>query len=256
MLDKSEGDTPEDIAKQPEAVIPSTSIETESGYARDKVCPSCGTINTPASRYCYKCGAKLPDAAVPDKKICPGCHATNSVTSQYCYKCGLKLPEKAGTGYEYVGAYGGFWIRLLAYIIDGILLNIVNTVISVIILITVFDTTSDYSVFFGFEFLETIESTGFWLWYGITILVTYVIQIAYYTVAVGKWGRTVGKSALRLKVLKSDGSRVSYWRAFGRSWAYILNGFTLGIGFLIIAFTEKKQGLHDFICDTIVIKTD
>jgi uncharacterized RDD family membrane protein YckC len=62
--------------------------------------------------------------------------------------------------------------------------------------------------------------------------------------------------ALRIKVVKPDGSRVSYWRAFGRGLAYYLNQFTLGFSFLIIAFTSKKRGLHDYIADTVVIKTD
>ena len=127
MLDKSEGSTPEEINKQPEVVVPFPSVEPASVSAKGKICPRCGTTNTLASIYCYKCGAKLPDAAAQDKKICPGCHTLNSATSQYCFKCGLKLPEKTATGYEYAGEYGGFWIRLLAYIIDGILLNILSS---------------------------------------------------------------------------------------------------------------------------------
>jgi uncharacterized RDD family membrane protein YckC len=87
-------------------------------------------------------------------------------------------------------------------------------------------------------------------------LVVYIVQIAYSTIAVGKWGKTVGKAALGLKVVKPDGTRVSCWRAFGRSLAYQLNGFTLGLSFLMIAFTSKKRGLHDYIADTVVIKTN
>jgi uncharacterized RDD family membrane protein YckC len=87
-------------------------------------------------------------------------------------------------------------------------------------------------------------------------LATFFIQTIYYTVAIGKWGRTVGKAALKIKVVKPDGSRVSYWRALGRSFAYYLNGFTFGLTFLIIAFTNKKRGLHDYIADTVVIKTN
>ena len=84
----------------------------------------------------------------------------------------------------------------------------------------------------------------------------FLVGVVYYTFAIGKWGRTLGKMALRIKVVKPNGTRVSYWRAFGRGVAFYLNQFTLGLSFLIIAFTSKKRGLHDYIADTVVIKTD
>jgi uncharacterized RDD family membrane protein YckC len=59
---------------------------------------------------------------------------------------------------------------------------------------------------------------------------------------------------LGLKVIRADGGRVSYWRAFGRYWGYCLCWLTWGIGFLVIAWNKQKRGLHDFVCDTMVIK--
>jgi uncharacterized RDD family membrane protein YckC len=152
--------------------------------------------------------------------------------------------------------YGGFWVRLVAYIIDYILLSIVSSIISSVIIF------GSYGLSKYMDLLTEIQTTGtlnssFWeffrlsLWAGLAGL---VIIIAYNTIAIGKWGKTIGKAALGLKVVKPDGSRVGYWRAFGRSVADYLNWFTLGLSFLIIAFTAKKRGLHDYIADTIVIK--
>ncbi len=256
MEEKPAGETPGDTGKHPEIIL-SSSIAGGTESARNKVCPRCGTVNPPPSVYCYKCGLKLPDATVQDKKICSGCHTPNSPTSQYCYKCGLKLPDKVGSGFEYTGRYAGFWIRLLASFIDGIILGIINSVVMMITFLSIYGSTSDFLK--TLESYVTLEGTlpdSFWTFYGIYYLVSLIVSIAYYTIAIGKWGRTIGKKALGLKILKADGSRVSYWRAFGRYWAYVLNGFTLYIGFLVIAFTEKKRGLHDYICDTVVIKTD
>jgi uncharacterized RDD family membrane protein YckC len=95
----------------------------------------------------------------------------------------------------------------------------------------------------------------FFAWYWLWMLSLWAIAIAYNTISVGKWGKTIGKKAVGLKIVTTDGSRVSYARAFGRSLAYMLNGFADGLPFLVIAFNAKKQGLHDFIAGTIVVKT-
>ena len=254
MEQKPTGDNSGEGQQQPEIIL-SPPATGGTGPGPNKICPNCGTANPPVSVYCYKCGLKLPDAAILDKKICNGCHTPNSPTAQYCYKCGLLLPEKSGNGYASQVQYAGFWMRLAAYLIDGILLSILTGIISIPFLLSWVGQFSDPA------FLNSLESSGmfpssFWTFYLVYFLVTYIVQIIYYTVAIGKWGRTVGKAALKIKVVKPDGSRVSYWRALGRSLAYYLNGFTFGLTFLIIAFTNKKRGLHDYVADTVVIKTN
>ena len=253
MEQKPSGDGSGGSQAQPEIILSPAAGNTPP--APNKVCPNCGTVNPAPSLFCYKCGLKLPDAAILDKKICAGCHTPNSPTSQYCYKCGLLLPEKSGSGYASQIQYAGFWMRLAAYLIDSILLSILTGLISIPFLLQWFKQFSDLS------YRNSIGSSGifptsFWTFYWVFLLVTYSIQIIYYTVAIGKWGRTFGKAALKIKVVKPDGSRVSYWRALGRSLAYYLNGFTFGLTFLIIAFTNKKRGLHDYVADTVVIKTN
>ncbi len=65
---------------------------------------------------------------------------------------------------------------------------------------------------------------------------------------------TLGKMALGIVVTDIDGNRISFGRANARFWSKIISGMILGIGFLMAAFTEKKQGLHDMIAGTLVIK--
>ena len=64
---------------------------------------------------------------------------------------------------------------------------------------------------------------------------------------------SLGKMAIGIKVVRTDGSRISFWRAFGRYWALIPSAIILGIGYLMAAFTDRKQALHDMICDTLVV---
>jgi uncharacterized RDD family membrane protein YckC len=180
-------------------------------------------------------GTILPPA--PDVKVCAGCHTPNAPTSQYCYKCGLKLPEALAVGTEVIMFYGGFWRRLSAFLIDSLLIGIVYFLMLIILSpeLRTGGSVSDQII-------------------GISTLSTIIAGPLYWTVSIGKWGKSFGKLALGLKVVRVDGSQVSYLRAFARFCAYSLSYLTWGIGFLIIAFNRKKRGLHDYICDTVVIR--
>jgi uncharacterized RDD family membrane protein YckC len=65
---------------------------------------------------------------------------------------------------------------------------------------------------------------------------------------------TVGKIAVGLKVTDLNGQRISFARATGRHFAKILSAMILMIGFIMVAFTERKQGLHDLLAGTLVVK--
>ena len=64
---------------------------------------------------------------------------------------------------------------------------------------------------------------------------------------------TVGKMVLGIVVTDINGGPISFARATGRHFAKWLSALILGIGFLMAAFTEKKQALHDMIADTLVV---
>ena len=66
---------------------------------------------------------------------------------------------------------------------------------------------------------------------------------------------TLGKMALGIRVTDLDGRRVSFARASGRWFGKILSSLIFGIGYLMVAFTEKKQGLHDMIAGTRVMRS-
>ena len=174
------------------------------------------------------------------KKICTGCGTINQVTSAYCHKCGLKLPEEAVNGPAMRPA--GFWVRGTALFIDQIFLLVVGIVIFFVIGDQ--ESASVVDLWAGFGKID--------IWWDVIVPLT--IETVYFTVAIGIWGRTVGKALMRVKVVRADGGRVSIGRAFGRYLAYYLNWMTFGIGFLVIAFNPQKRGLHDLIVDTRVVK--
>jgi uncharacterized RDD family membrane protein YckC len=123
--------------------------------------------------------------------------------------------------------YGGFLIRVLAAIIDGGILGIVQFVLNQVI--------DDFT---AINLLNTLVA---WLYFA--LLESSSSQA------------TLGKMVLGLKVTGLDGDRITFLRATGRYVAKILSALILLIGFLMVAFTEKKQGLHDLIAGTLVVKT-
>ena len=75
---------------------------------------------------------------------------------------------------------------------------------------------------------------------------------------VGFWvkndGRTPGKMAIKVKVVKTDGSPITFGTAILRWIGYIISGLPLGLGFFWIAWDSQKQGWHDKIAGTYVVK--
>jgi uncharacterized RDD family membrane protein YckC len=134
-------------------------------------------------------------------------------------------------------AYGGFWIRVVAYLIDGILLTIVCGVMERILGIDIF--ASDWE---HYDPMANVISLVIW-WLYFALLES------------SPRGATVGKMAMGLRVVTGSGQRLSFLNATGRYFAKIVSGIILGIGFIMIAFTDRKRGLHDMIADTLVIKT-
>lgn len=88
----------------------------------------------------------------------------------------------------------------------------------------------------------------------IYMLGSFLIFVGYGTFFVGRFGATPGKMVRSIKIVRSDGDRVSYMRAFGRVLAEVLSGALLYLGYLIAFFDEERRALHDRICDTRVIQ--
>ncbi len=65
---------------------------------------------------------------------------------------------------------------------------------------------------------------------------------------------TVGKKACGLKVVDYEGQRISFARATGRYFAKFLSSTLFAIGIIMVGWTVRKQGLHDFMAKTLVIR--
>lgn len=120
--------------------------------------------------------------------------------------------------------YGGFWKRLLAYIIDTLV------------------------IYIPFQLIPGIDMENTWV--NIIMLVTWT---AYFVWMVGTYGATIGKMVLKLKIVKENKTSVTYSDALLRELASYLSLFVLGIGYLSIGWDARKQGWHDKIAKTLVV---
>ena len=86
------------------------------------------------------------------------------------------------------------------------------------------------------------------------ITVRTIVGIAYHVGFLAWRGQTPGKILLNIKVIRTDGGLVSLGYALLRFLGYVLSFVVIGIGFLQIIYDPRKQGWHDKIADTYVIK--
>ncbi|HYM85565.1 MAG TPA: RDD family protein [Pseudoxanthomonas sp.] len=160
----------------------------------------------------------------------------------------LTSDEAFYAGGEVVNA--GFWKRVAAYLIDAFVIGIVTQMVQLVVM----------GLFFGISASsmsnpETMFASGTGILFILALyLVPLAMNAAYYAAfhASSKQA-TLGKMAVGIKLVRTDGTRISLARGIGRYFASILSGLILGIGFVMAAFTERKQGLHDMICDTLVV---
>jgi uncharacterized RDD family membrane protein YckC len=153
---------------------------------------------------------------------CRNCGAEHSDTAEFCPTCGVAT---AGGGIGSSAAsvvYAGFWRRFGAFAIDVLILLIPYLILRRL------GVAGNLVLFFGewvyFAYQESSEAQA-----------------------------TIGKRALGIIVTDEAGNRISFGRATGRYFAKIISALIILIGFIMIAFTRKKQGLHDMIAGTLVV---
>ncbi|HEV2444995.1 MAG TPA: RDD family protein [Candidatus Sulfopaludibacter sp.] len=193
----------------------------------------------PETRFCSECGRVTPAdelAQFGDRLICA-----------YCKQA---YAQKLREGVTPVAAatYAGFWIRVVAVIIDaivtGVLQGLVWAAVGAPVWSRRFEPGMRPEEFFGP--LMGVIGTGW--------LIGAAVNACYEALFVSKLGATPGKMALGLKVVRPDGRLLDLGRSFGRHFAKILSGLILCIGFIMVGFDSEKRGLHDMICDSRVVR--
>ncbi len=153
--------------------------------------------------------------------------------------------------------YAGFWMRFVAIIIDGIIIGVAQSFIFVPILAALglgFASSAE-----TMDFSDPEQAAGMIASIGALIggywILSLSIQILYFSfMEASKFQATLGKMAIGINVTDINGGKLDFGKAFIRNLSKILSYMILFIGYIMAGFTEKKQGLHDMIASTLVVK--
>jgi uncharacterized RDD family membrane protein YckC len=145
---------------------------------------------------------------------------------------------------------GGFWIRFVAYMIDGLVM-LVPTAILVGIFAAFVILTNEAT---DHEALPAQLVVALVLLVAAMIVVNWLYEVL---MTSSPRGATLGKMALGLRIVRFDGAQLSFGRATARHFAkaIVTPAVPLFIGYIMAAFTNRKRALHDILVDTLVIRS-
>jgi uncharacterized RDD family membrane protein YckC len=199
-------------------------------------CNKCGAQNAAGAQFCGRCGAPTSAAfgTAP-----PGSGSPNFAPPYSASSASYPAPIPVARVH-----YGGFWIRVLAFIIDSIILRVVVAPIGMIF----------GALGFAGGMMHGLPHAGFALLGGGVTLILLLFGSWLYEAFMesSSYQATVGKMIFGMKVTDLNGNRISFERATGRHFAKWLSGLIFCIGYIMVAFTERKQGLHDILAGTLV----
>ncbi len=179
--------------------------------------------------------------------VCSKCGTENPDDAKFCIGCGARF---VGVNESFSSAsdvkYASFWERFLAYLIDSAILGLGSVVVGFM-----------GAFFIGFVMalmgMEVEEMEDFFvvLYY----ILAFGLSWLYFTIMESsKLQATLGKKICNLVVTDTAGNRITFLRANGRFWSKFISGAIFAIGYIMAAFTEKHQALHDMIAETLVVK--
>lgn len=212
-------------------------------------CNRCGAQNSSLAKFCSNCGTPFgvdpASATATPAGVMPlpqgPAQSPPGPPAQYSVAAPPMHIAPAGV------RYGGFWIRVVAALIDVIAVGVVIGPVSLII--GVMTGLAGHAVQMP---KPGVDVASFLITGCFNTLVNWLYAALLES---SSYQATLGKMALGMKVTDLEGRRLSFARASGRHFAKILSGLSLFVGFLMVGFTRRKQGLHDMIAGTLVMRT-
>lgn len=201
-------------------------------------CTNCGAKLEEGANFCITCGASVkmavmepnaPTAVTPAEPYVPPAVSPSIIIIS---PVAVAIPAVV---------YAGFWRRFAAVFIDGIILSAGNSTLRLALGLPLVELPGRAN-----QTTVAMES--------IIYLLSILVDWLYYSLMECSSNQaTVGKMAMGIIVTDMEGKRVSFGKATLRYYNKIISALILGIGFLMAAFTAKKQALHDIMAGTLVV---
>ena len=212
-------------------------------------CSKCGGLMADGAAFCSDCGQAFSAAVVASRPPAMGAVVpapVGGVAAVPAYAVSASMPRVE---------YAGFWQRLLALVIDNVILGFGF----VLIVIPLIFLTGFRRFFDDFHPGEALNDAGIFMlvvFFFLAAAGALVFTWLYHALMeCSEWQATVGKKALGLVVTDMSGQRVSFGRATGRHFGKIItNMIPAFIGYIMAGFTQKKQALHDMLAGCLVLR--
>jgi uncharacterized RDD family membrane protein YckC len=152
--------------------------------------------------------------------------------------------------------YAGFWKRVAAYILDVIVLYLPTMLIQKMMGGTAAENALQQALLSASgdpSVMLAAEHQYYAAMWPAMLLTTVLAWLYFAACESSTWQATVGKMALGIRVTDLQGRRISFPRALGRYAAKFVSFLILFIGVLMVAWTQRKQGLHDMLANTLVL---
>ena len=193
------------------------------GQQRNPVCPNCGRAASQDAQFCPYCGNRT----YADPGFCPNCGAGVTPEDAFCASCGAATAASAANaiGPDAIAVtrleYMGFWIRLVAWLIDNVVLLVPSLLAELVL------------PFWGPAIVGTLYSVLF----------------------IGLKGQTPGKMAMGVQVVDERGNIPGIGRAVLREIiGKFVSTLVVFLGFFWVGWDRRKRGWHDYISATYVIR--
>ncbi|GAC1672503.1 MAG: hypothetical protein NVS9B4_27460 [Candidatus Acidiferrum sp.] len=222
-------------------------------------CANCGGTVNPCASFCTACGRPALSSAtgtLPGLTPAPSAATPASDTSG-------SLPPIASTpsalsAYAHQ-PYAGFWLRLVAHLIDSVILGTGALALFIPIALLSGMSSALSALHPGVmtpDEVTALMSGGFALGISLIFLIAVVGGWLYFALMESSsWEGTLGKKILSLRVSNLSGAHVSFAQASARYFSKIISGLIpFGVGYIIAGFTEKKQAVHDMIASCLVLR--
>jgi len=198
-------------------------------------CALCGTPSSPGAQYCAACGAMLTaKRAEASEQLPPGSQESPTYRAP-AYYTGSSTP------------YQGVAIRFVAILIDYLIIGVIAGILTVPLLVAALaiNVTNGTLSAVSAGPLVALSVVGIIVWF------------LYFTLLEGRYGQTIGKMALNIKVVReADRGPIDYGEAAVRTVLRIIDGlFDYLIGAIFIWTSEEKQRLGDRVAHTVVVST-
>ena len=223
-------------------------------------CSKCGSLVEGGAAFCPACGQAVQPTVAASAGLPLGASSAAALPSGYDPNAYATAAPVAPPVVYAQGSvqYAGFWLRVVAYLIDSVVMGVAFMALFIPFAIMTGLTAVLGKIHPGEDPRDVGAVLGGTFFLGLFTVVCLAFLggwLYHAKMESSSWQATLGKKALKLRVTDLYGARVTFARASGRHFAKLITGLIpLGVGVMLAGLTDRRQALHDMIASCVVLR--